>query len=218
MEARDEFTDRRSGSRSNARDPAGRREFAADQAGARGASIGKAGSLRAVIACGGTSRVAVPAAISDRGCLANAARHPLSVLIGARLVPRGRLAPSSGNQRNSGPFAMHPLDGPAGIRLSRVFCSAALAATKGSAGAGQYRAETIVREMTVPVSTGASCSVCGTRVAEPPLTWMLETDARRGSLWVCNSCAREPACHRIQARPGLVVKSAASVRTVGREP
>jgi len=33
--------------------------------------------------------------------------------------------------------------------------------------------------------------MCGITVAEPPLTWMLETDARRGSVWVCESCARE---------------------------
>ena len=50
---------------------------------------------------------------------------------------------------------------------------------------------TIVPQMTAPDSTGTSCSMCGTSVAEPPLTWMLETDARRGPVWVCGSCARE---------------------------
>jgi protein-arginine kinase activator protein McsA len=39
--------------------------------------------------------------------------------------------------------------------------------------------------------TGTSCSMCGTTVAERPMTWMLETDSRRGSVWVCDSCARE---------------------------
>ena len=49
---------------------------------------------------------------------------------------------------------------------------------------------TIVLQMTGADSMGTSCSMCGTSVAEPPLTWMLETDARRGSVWVCDSCAR----------------------------
>jgi hypothetical protein len=35
-----------------------------------------------------------------------------------------------------------------------------------------------------------SCSMCGTTVAQAPLTWMLETDPRRGQVWVCESCAR----------------------------
>jgi len=34
-----------------------------------------------------------------------------------------------------------------------------------------------------------SCSMCGTTVAQAPLTWMLETDPRRGQVWVCESCA-----------------------------
>ena len=38
---------------------------------------------------------------------------------------------------------------------------------------------------------GVSCSMCGSTVAEPPLTWMSETDARRGTFWVCDGCARE---------------------------
>ena len=36
-----------------------------------------------------------------------------------------------------------------------------------------------------------SCSMCGTTVAQAPLTWMLETDPRRGQIWVCESCARQ---------------------------
>jgi hypothetical protein len=50
---------------------------------------------------------------------------------------------------------------------------------------------TIVLQMTAPDSPGTSCSMCGISVAQPPLTWMLETDSRRGSVWVCDSCARE---------------------------
>jgi hypothetical protein len=33
-------------------------------------------------------------------------------------------------------------------------------------------------------------SVVGTTVVQAPLTWMLETDPRRGQVWVCESCAR----------------------------
>ena len=36
-----------------------------------------------------------------------------------------------------------------------------------------------------------SCALCGTNVAEPPMTWMYEVDARRGGLWYCDRCARE---------------------------
>lgn len=40
-------------------------------------------------------------------------------------------------------------------------------------------------------SSPVSCSMCGTTVAQAPLTWMLETDPRRGQIWVCESCARQ---------------------------
>jgi hypothetical protein len=36
-----------------------------------------------------------------------------------------------------------------------------------------------------------SCSMCGITVGEPPLTWMAETDARGGTSWICDRCARE---------------------------
>jgi hypothetical protein len=36
-----------------------------------------------------------------------------------------------------------------------------------------------------------SCSICGSTVSEPPVTWMSEIDARRGRVWVCESCARK---------------------------
>jgi hypothetical protein len=36
----------------------------------------------------------------------------------------------------------------------------------------------------------ASCSLCGTSAAVPPMTWMREIDARRGLVWVCDACAR----------------------------
>ena len=35
-----------------------------------------------------------------------------------------------------------------------------------------------------------SCSVCGITVDGPPMTWMRETDPRRGHVWVCDRCAR----------------------------
>ena len=41
-----------------------------------------------------------------------------------------------------------------------------------------------------PAAATVSCSMCGLTVATPPLTWMLETDARRGPVWVCDTCAR----------------------------
>jgi len=42
-----------------------------------------------------------------------------------------------------------------------------------------------------PAGGTISCSICGTTVERPPLTWMLETDPRRGSVWVCDRCARQ---------------------------
>jgi hypothetical protein len=42
-----------------------------------------------------------------------------------------------------------------------------------------------------PGTIGAICSMCGTTVGEPPMTWMRESDARRGTVWVCDRCARD---------------------------
>jgi transposase len=42
-----------------------------------------------------------------------------------------------------------------------------------------------------PAGGTISCSICGTTVEQPPLTWMLETDPRRGAVWVCDRCARQ---------------------------
>lgn len=36
-----------------------------------------------------------------------------------------------------------------------------------------------------------SCASCGASAAGPPLSWMLETDQRRGQLYYCDRCARE---------------------------
>ena len=44
--------------------------------------------------------------------------------------------------------------------------------------------------MAAPTSS-VSCSLCGTTVPEAPISWMLETDPRRGPIWVCDRCARE---------------------------
>jgi hypothetical protein len=35
----------------------------------------------------------------------------------------------------------------------------------------------------------ATCTVCGTRVAERPLTWSLQVGAR-GEQWLCADCTR----------------------------
>jgi len=40
-------------------------------------------------------------------------------------------------------------------------------------------------------ASGVSCSLCGTTVPEAPISWMLETEPRRGQRWVCDRCARE---------------------------
>jgi hypothetical protein len=45
--------------------------------------------------------------------------------------------------------------------------------------------------MVTPSPAGVSCSMCGTTVEQPPMTWMLETDRRRGPVWVCDTCARD---------------------------
>jgi hypothetical protein len=42
-----------------------------------------------------------------------------------------------------------------------------------------------------PLPSPVSCSMCGTTVDRPPVTWMTESDARRGVVWVCDGCARE---------------------------
>lgn len=36
-----------------------------------------------------------------------------------------------------------------------------------------------------------TCSMCGRQELEPPITWMRESDARRGPVWICQVCARE---------------------------
>jgi hypothetical protein len=35
------------------------------------------------------------------------------------------------------------------------------------------------------------CAHCGAIAAEPGLDWMLDSDPRRGPVWVCGRCARE---------------------------
>jgi transposase len=35
-----------------------------------------------------------------------------------------------------------------------------------------------------------SCSVCGTTVDEPPVTWSMQV-SERGQTWLCESCARD---------------------------
>lgn len=40
-------------------------------------------------------------------------------------------------------------------------------------------------------SAPVSCSRCGVAAAEPGMDWMFESDPRRGTVWVCGSCARE---------------------------
>jgi hypothetical protein len=42
------------------------------------------------------------------------------------------------------------------------------------------------RAMRDPVT----CSVCGTTVDEPPLTWSMQV-SERGQTWLCETCARE---------------------------
>ena len=42
----------------------------------------------------------------------------------------------------------------------------------------------------VPDPTPVSCSLCGSTVSAPPLTWVYEADRRRGDVWVCDGCAR----------------------------
>ncbi|WP_111766240.1 hypothetical protein [Nakamurella deserti] len=41
-----------------------------------------------------------------------------------------------------------------------------------------------------PPAAPVTCSQCGTTAGTPPLTWLLEVDARRGKVWVCDRCAR----------------------------
>ena len=41
-----------------------------------------------------------------------------------------------------------------------------------------------------PKQTPVSCSMCSLTVDTPPLTWMSETDSRRGPVWVCDRCSR----------------------------
>jgi hypothetical protein len=36
-----------------------------------------------------------------------------------------------------------------------------------------------------------SCSLCGSTAPEAPISWMMESDPRRGQVWVCDRCARE---------------------------
>lgn len=36
-----------------------------------------------------------------------------------------------------------------------------------------------------------SCAMCGASAAGPPLSWMLESDQRRGQVYYCDRCARE---------------------------
>ncbi len=36
----------------------------------------------------------------------------------------------------------------------------------------------------------ATCSVCGTRVEDRPLTWSLQVSGR-GSTWLCEQCSRD---------------------------
>jgi len=37
----------------------------------------------------------------------------------------------------------------------------------------------------------ASCSMCGATEAVPPITWVRDSDPRRGPAWICDRCARE---------------------------
>lgn len=40
------------------------------------------------------------------------------------------------------------------------------------------------------MSESVVCAMCGATATEPPITWMLEQDPRRGPLWYCTDCAR----------------------------
>jgi len=50
-----------------------------------------------------------------------------------------------------------------------------------------------------PPATEATCSSCGTVVAESPVTWAYEVDRRRGGRWICDRCAR-PYLRSIEAK------------------
>jgi transposase len=39
--------------------------------------------------------------------------------------------------------------------------------------------------------SSTSCALCGTTVTDIPVTWMFESDPRRGGVWYCERCARE---------------------------
>lgn len=41
-----------------------------------------------------------------------------------------------------------------------------------------------------PIMATITCSYCGRIAEEPQLTWVLEFDPRRGSIWICRDCAR----------------------------
>ncbi|WP_029135583.1 hypothetical protein [Nakamurella lactea] len=36
-----------------------------------------------------------------------------------------------------------------------------------------------------------SCAWCGRQQAGPPITWVLESDPRRGPVYYCDDCARQ---------------------------
>jgi len=41
-----------------------------------------------------------------------------------------------------------------------------------------------------PETGTVACSTCGATTSSPPIDWMREIDPRRGTVWVCPSCAR----------------------------
>jgi len=82
-----------------------------------------------------------------------------------------------------GQFQLHP-----GRWLVPVVatCRATCCPLPPPAARADYRAV-----MVNPDRPRISCSTCGNAVEQPPLTWMLETDPRRGAVWVCDRCARD---------------------------
>ena len=50
---------------------------------------------------------------------------------------------------------------------------------------------TVIGQRTDNIREFIVIGICCTTVAQAPLTWMLETDPRRGQIWVCESCARQ---------------------------